>query len=871
MKWPTSKQNADLERELRADLELEEEEQRESGLDAEAAKHAALRAFGNPLLIREQTRSTWGWDWLDSLWRNVRYGVRTLMRAPTFALVAIAVMTLGISTNVAMFTVVRNVLLKPLPFQEPERLIQLYEQLGNGARPFSYVAGGMYAAWKSDMPSVEQMGVYGTDSNNLSDGGGQLPERIRSAYGSWDLFTTLGVQPELGRSFTKDEDKHDAPGTVMLTHSLWMRRYAGDRNIVGKIIQLNSQPYTVVGVLPAWFMYPDTETQLWTPIYHEQDPKAMESPQIHNYFVIARLKPGATLAQALSEVDTVTKRVHQNSSSRFVSNNANARSMLEGVVHDARTQLYVLFGATGCVLLIACLNVANLLVARSAARRKEISIRASLGGSRWTLLAEQVTESVLLALAAGAIGVPLAWAEVRWLMVARPDMARIDSVQMDGAVMIFAVGIVALCAVLAGIIPSLTLLRGPLLENLQEASRGSSKGLSAARLRKALLVTEVAVTMVLLVSAGLLLKSYRQMRSTDIGCTTKNVLTMRVGLPDAIYKTDQQITSFYSQLIERIRVLPGVTAAGLSTALPGQGYGGDTPFSIPENPSLGQMQHVAMLRGVDPGYFKSVQIPLKQGRFFEDRERLKNARSVIVSESFARQYFPNGDALGKHIQAINFGDFPEGGFEVVGVVGNTLWHLDEQEGATMYFPLYYGGWNNVTIAVRADHNVESLALPVQKLIAQMDPGLPVANVLTMEQSLGKATMDANVTSMLVLAFAVISLILAAVGLYGVLSYLVTQRTGEIGIRMALGAQRQDVLRQMLLDGIRPALLGVIVGLGASAACVQWIRSMLYGTKPLDPTVFASVTGLLLAVAAFACFLPAWHAARLNPMEALRNE
>lgn len=871
MKFPTSKRNADLERELRADLELEEEEQREKGLDAEAAKHAALRAFGNPLLIREQTRATWGWDWLDSLWRNIRYGMRTLLRTPGFALVAIAVMTLGISTNVAMFTVVRNVLLKPLPFSEPERLIQLYEQLGNGARPFSYVAGGMYAAWKSDMPSVEQMGVYGTDSNNLSDNGGQLPERIRSAYGSWDLFTTLGVQPELGRSFTKDEDKHDAPGTVMLTHSLWMRRYGGDRSIVGKIIQLNSQPYTVVGVLPAWFLYPDTETQLWAPIYHEQDPRAMASPEIHNYFVIARLKPGATLSQALSEVDTVTKRVHQNSSSRFVSNKANARSMLEGVVHGAKTQLYVLFGATGCVLLIACLNVANLLVARSAARRKEISIRASLGGSRWKLLAEQVTESVLLALAAGALGVPLAWAEVQWLMVAKPDMARIHSVQMDGTVILFAVGIVIASAVLAGIIPSLTLLRGPLLENLQEASRGSSKGLSAARLRKALLVTEVAVTMVLLVSAGLLLKSYRQMRSIDIGCTTQNVLTMRLGLPDAIYKTDQQITSFYSQLIERIRVIPGVTAAGLSTALPGQGYGGDTPFSIPENPSLGQMQHVAMLRGVDPGYFKSVQIPLKQGRFFEDRERLKNARSVIVSESFVRQYFPNGDALGKHIETANFGDFPEGGFEIVGVVGNTLWHLDEQEGPTMYFPLYYGGWNNATIAIRAERNVESLALPVQKLIAQIDPNLPVADVLTMEQSLGKATMDANVMSMLVLAFAVVSLILAAVGLYGVLSYLVTQRTGEIGIRIALGAQRQDVLRQMLVDGLRPAFIGVVVGLGASAASVQLIRSMLYGTRPLDPAVFASVTGLLLAVAAFACFLPAWHAARLDPMEALRNE
>jgi putative ABC transport system permease protein len=871
MKWPTSKRNADLERELRADLELEEEEQRANGLNADEAKHAALRAFGNPLLIREQTRSTWGWDWLDSLWRNVRYGMRTLLRTPGFALVAIAVMTLGISTNVALFTVVRGVLLKPLPFHEPERLIQLYEQLQNGKRPYGYVAGGMYAAWKKNTPSVEQMAVYGTDSNNLSDNGGQLPERIRYAEGSWDLFPTLGVQPELGRLFTQADDSQGAPGTVMLTHSLWMRRYGGDHNIIGKTIQLNTQPYTVVGVLPAWFMYPDTETQLWAPIYHEVSASQMREPSSHNYFVVARLKPGATIAQALSEVDTVTKRVHQDNKSPFVSNSANARSLLDGVVHDARTQLYVLFGATGCVLLIACLNVANLLIARSASRRKEISIRASLGGSRWKLLWEQVTESVLLAVVAGMLGVPLAWMEVRWLMSARADMARMDAVQMDGAVILFAVGVVAVSAVLAGILPGITLLRGPLLESLQDASRGSSRSLSATRLRKVLLVTEVAVTMVLLISAGLLLKSYRQMRAVDIGCTTQNMLTMRVGLAGTKYDSQAKMNAFYSTLLEKLHTLPGVTSAALASTLPGQGYGGDSLLSIPELPQLGQQKHVAMIRGVDPGYFRTMQIPLLSGRFFEDRERLENAHGVIVSESFAREYFPQGDALGKHLQVRDITESRPEGFEIVGVVGDTLWSLNESKGDTMYFPLYGVGWTGFSIAVRADHNVESMALPVQKLIAQMDPGLPVANVLTMEQSLGKATMDANVTSMLVLAFAIISLVLAAVGLYGVLSYLVTQRTGEIGIRMALGAQRQDVLQQMLVDGLQPALIGVVVGLVASAGCVQLIRSMLYGTRPLDPTVFVAVTSVLLIVAAGACFLPAWHAARLDPMQALRNE
>ncbi|MEK6398482.1 MAG: ABC transporter permease, partial [Terriglobus sp.] len=521
----------------------------------------------------------------------------------------------------------------------------------------------------------------------------------------WDLFTTLGVKPELGRLFTQADDTHGAAGTVLLTHSLWMRRYGGDRNILGKTIQLNTQPYTVVGVLPAWFQYPDTETQLWAPIYHEVPVAQMQNPMSHNYFVVGRLKPGATLAQALSEVDTVNKRMHQDSKSPFVSNAANARGLLDGVVHDVKTQLYVLFGATGCVLLIACLNVANLLVARSASRRKEMSIRASLGGSKWKLLWEQVTESVLLAVAAGVLGIPLAWMEVHWLMSARADMARVDAVQMDGTVILFAVSVVVVSAILAGILPSMTLLRGPLLESLQDASRGSSRSASATRLRKTLLVTEVAVTMVLLICAGLLLKSYRQMRSTDIGCTTQNVLTMRIGLAGSKYDTQVKENAFYSTLLEKIRALPGVKAATLASALPGQSYGGDSLLSIPELPQLGQQKHVAMIRGIDPDYFRALQIPLLAGRFFEDSERLDKAHSVIVSQSFAQQYFPKGDALGKHLQVVDMTESHPEGFEIVGVVGDTLWSVSGPKGDMMYFPLYGIGWSGFSIAIRADHNV----------------------------------------------------------------------------------------------------------------------------------------------------------------------
>ncbi len=865
-----SQRDAELAQELEAHLSHEIDDNLAHGMNTEEARRQALIKLGSMRRVHETEWERNQLAWLENTWRDLSYAVRTLWRTPGFTIVAVAVMALGIGANTALFTVVRSVLLTPLPFKEPGRLVQFYEQTRNG-RHYSYVAGGMYAAWKEQSPSIEQMAIYGTNGGNLSDDGGQLPESIRYGEASWDFFPTLGIQPELGRFFTKEEDSQKAAGAVVLTNSLWMRRYSGDRNILGKTIQLGLQPYTVIGVLPAWFVYPDAQIQLWTAIYHETSPGVMQNTHSHNFFVVARLRPGVTLVRALSEVDTATKRVAMSSPSPFTNNVANARTLLDGVVHDAKTQLYILLAATSCVLLIACLNVANLLVARSASRRKEISIRASLGGSRWRLLREQVTESVVLAMAAGILGLPLAWLGTQWLVHSRPDLARIDTVHMDGTVVLFGLSMIALSGVLAGLVPGASFLRGPLLESLQETSRMNSAGSTTVQLRKVLLTVEVGFTVVLLISAGLLLKSYQRLRSSDLGCTTQNVLTMHLRLPDVRYSTPEKVTAFYKELIHRIRALPGVRAAGLSSALPGQGYGGDTNFSIPEIPSLGKDMHTAMIRGVDPGYFQALEIPLRRGRFFEERERLNDARSVIISESFARQYFPNEDPLGKHIQGGAFRDFPPGGFEIVGVVGNTLWRLTEAEGETLYFPLFYGGWYSSSIAIRSDRDPSPLALPVQKLLAQMDPDLPVSDILTMEQSIDKSTMDASFTSTMVLAFAGISLLLAAVGLYGVLSYLTTQRTSEIGIRIALGAQRNSVLRLLLLDGLRPAWIGLVLGLVGSGFAVQLIRNMLYGKQPLDWSIFIEVSLLLLTVAAFACALPAWKASRMEPMQALSME
>jgi predicted permease len=867
-----SSADAELAQELEAHIQHEVDDNLARGMGREVALRRARLKLGSVRRVRETEWERNSLEWFETMLRDLRYSIRALSRTPGFTVTAILVIALGIGANVALFTVVRSVLLKPLPFREPDRLIQLYEKSPNGTREYSYIAGGMYAAWKKAASSVEQMAIYGTDSINLSGTSGQLPEKIRYAECEWNLLPMLGVVPEVGRLFVEADDRPEAAATVLLTHSLWVRRYASDGGIVGKTILLDAKPYTVIGVLPAWFEYPDTRTQLWAPIYHQEPSAMMQSVDNHAFFVIARLRPGATLAQALSQVDTAEKQVRAAHPTPSTAGAASARTLLDAVVHDAKATLYTLMGATSCVLLIACLNVANLLVARSASRRKEIAVRAALGGSRWRLLREQLTESAVLATAGGGLGLLFAWVGTRWLVQARPEMARVNAIHMDGVVLLFGVGVIVVCGVLAGLIPSLSFLRGPLLESLQDSSRAVGAGHGRVRLRRALLAVEVGLTVVLLTCAGLLLKSYNHLRSTDLGCATQNVMTMRFALPDARYDTAAKAASFYEQLLPRLRSLPGVKAAGVATALPGQGYGGDSRFTLLEHPDFaGGALQSAIVRGVDPGYFRALQIPLLSGRFFEDRERLNDARSVIVSRSFASQYLLDENPLGKHILTKDFRNAPPGGFEIAGVVDDTLWALTEQDKAMMYFPLYSGTWPGASIAVRSDGDVTSLALPVQKVLAELDPDLPVSDVLTMEQSIGRSTMDASFTSSLVLAFAVIALILAAVGLYGVLSYIVTQRTGEIGIRIALGAQRGTVLRLILADGLRPAWIGLLLGLVGSGFAVQLIRTMLHGTRALDWILFAEVGLLLSLVAAIACAIPAWKASRLDPMQALRTD
>jgi predicted permease len=547
--------------------------------------------------------------------------------------------------------------------------------------------------------------------------------------------------------------------------------------------------------------------------------------------------------------------------------------MIDDLARNVRTPLLVLLGAVGCMLLIACLNLANLLVARSAARRKEVAVRGALGGSRLVLICEQMTESFLICLAGGGAGLLLSLASTYWLAAHWRNLPRADSVHVDGWVLAFTMALVAAAALLAGLVPAISSTGKGLLSGLRESSRTVGGGASRARLRKTMLTVEVALTVVLVISAGLLFKSFLHLRTADLGCRVDHVMTMKFGLPQIQYDTRDKVVLFHQSLLERVRRLPGVRGAALVSTAPGAGSVSDRVFTIRERPAPSYiLQYHALTLTADPQYFSVMQIPLLRGRVFTEHERLDNDHYIVVSKQFAERYFSGDDPVGKHVQ-VDWATKAEV-FEILGEVGDTVSDVTRPVQPAMYFPSLSGIPEQTTEAtIVAYTSVDPLAMsmPIQQQISALAPELPVYNALTMDQVLGKTTAGQGFAANLVLAFAALSLLLAAVGLYGVLSYLITQRTPDIGLRIALGAQRSQVLRLVLFDGLRPALLGLILGWAVSAGATHLLRSMLYGTGPLDPATFAAAATLLVAVAALACLIPAWRASRIDPMQALRTE
>lgn len=866
--------DAELKEEMNAHLAAEAEENVARGQSPEAARRAALIKFGNPQQVRE---SVWRQNtiaWFDALGRDLRHAARTLRRSPGFAVVSILVIALGIGVNAALFTVVRSVLLKPLPFQDPQKLVRLYEDTFHHRFAYNSSAPGVFAAWEKESHSFSGMAISRNADYNLSGTQGQLPETVHAARFSSTMLPLLGVEPARGRGFSAADDQPSANGTVILSWGLWKRRYGGSSAIVGQTILLDARPYTVIGIMPAWFAYPYSAAQLWTPIYHEETPATMEEPDNHFLQAVGRLKPGVSLAEAVGELSLITRRVHDaHLNDPYVSDGAHGRFLLESLVGDVRAPLIILLGATICVLLIACLNISNLLVARAIGRRRELAIRTALGGSRAELLRQHLTESLLLAVAGGALGLLLAFGLVEWFVSLRQDVPRIDAIHIDGFVLAFTGGLIFLSALFAGLVSAFSNRRDQVLAALQESSRSHSAGHARTRLRGMLLALEVGLTVVLLIGAGLLLKSYTRLRSADLGCLSRNVLTMSFSLPAAQYDFKTAI-HFYQDLLARVRSYPGIQAAGLVDVLPGDGYAGDNGFAIQGRPPLPQGHgQLALHRWADPGYFSAIGIPLVSGHTFDDNQQLGPGSEVIVSSAFQHQFFPGENPIGQTL--LTWGARP---FRIVGVVADTLYSPGEPAAPMMYFPMYALTSSNptdymagATLVVRSSQDVTQFALPIQKIFQQLDRDLPVADILTIDQVIGTQTLDASFNATLLLIFALVSLLLAAVGLFGVLSYLAAQRTTEIGVRIALGAQRSQVLALMLRDGLRPALVGLVLGLAASAGVTRLIQSMLYETHPLDPEIFGAVTFILMLVAAAACIVPAWRAARLDPVTALRTE
>jgi predicted permease len=881
MLFERRKAAAQLDDELRFHIDRQIEENIAAGMSASEARYAALRTFGNPTLLRDQTRATWSWSWLESLLRDVRYGMRTLRRTPGFALVAIAVVALCIGASTSLFTIVRSVLLRPLPFRDPARLVMIYEhfrapQLNLPSFNYNPVAPADYFDWRAHTNGFEDMAVWRWAQFNLTGVRGDLPEQVNAAGGSWNLFPLLGVDAAIGRTFIAGEDRPDG-NVVLLTWNLFERRFGGDASIVGRQIHLDGKPYVVVGVLPKWFTYPDASMQVWVPYASGMPPAVLEHHDFHFSRVVARLRPDVRLASAISQVDALQYRMHTQYLGAPVAEDAVSRSMKEDLANDVRKPLLLLMGAVGCMLLIGCLNVANLLVARAAARQREVAIRGALGARRWTLVREQLIESLLICLAGGALGVLLSLSATRWLAHAWKGLPTAQSIRVDGTVLAFACTLVLAAALLAGLLPAISSTARSVFATLQVSARTASASLGRTTLRKALLTVEISVTVVLLIAAGLLLKSFARLRTTDVGSVTANVFTLDFSLPAQQYSTQEKKNAFNEALLARVRALPGVRAVALGSELPGAGYGGDDILSVVEHPPLppGALLPDALNRIADPGYFQALGIPLLRGRFFTPDDRGDHGQKIIVSRQLAEKYFPGEDPIGKHLHIPAWDDpgGPPNSYEVVGEVGDTLWQVGRPAMPMMYTPALVESHNGggFALAVHTDSDPLAISVPVQKQIATLDPGLPVSDVLTMDQVIGQSLDSASLSATLVLAFAVLSLVLASVGLYGVLSYLTTQRMSEIGIRIALGAQREQVLRLMLADGLRPALIGLVFGLAASAATVRLIRSMLYETQPLDPAVFASVAAALLVVAALACIVPAWRASRLDPMQALRME
>jgi len=800
---------------------------------------------------------------METLLRDIRYGVRSLLKRPGFTVIALVALALGIGANTAIFSLVNAVLLLPLPFAEPDRLVWVWGNISNGGNRAS-VSPPDFLDYRQQNNTFEEFAASFTLPLRLNYTGGDEPERLEASGVTGNYFQALGAKPAFGRTFLLENEKPGNDQVAVLSYSLWQKRFAGDPAIINKTITLDGRSCAVLGVMPPDFSMPRA-ADVWVPINFDIDPE-MKMRGAHFLRPIGRLKAGVTMAQAQADTDAIARRLEEQYPESNSGWNLRLVSLREQLVGNTRPTLFILFGAVGFVLLIACANVANLLLVRAAGRQKEIAVRTALGAGRWRIVRQMITESVLLSLVGGALGTLLAlWGVEVLVALSAGSLPLTAHVGIDATVLGFTLLVSVLTGVLFGLAPAVRTMKLNLSESLKEGGRSGSEGAHRNRTRSVLVVIESAVAVVLLIGAGLLVRSLLRLQDTSPGFDARNVLTMGVNLPRAKYDKPEKAASFFAELESRVAGLPGVEAVGLVSELPLSGQLNDMPYTVEGRPPVSIDQaYDDDFRRVNTNYFKALGIPFLRGRNFTEQEVRQGAALVIISELLAHKVFPNEEPLGKRlIMASGYT------FEIIGIVGDIRHHaLESDPAAAMYMPAYPA---SVNVVIRSKGDPASLAAAVRKEVLQIDPNQPVADVRTMEQWLERAVAGPRYRTTLLGLFALVALALASTGIYGVMSYSVSQRTHEIGVRMALGARRLDVMRLVVRQGMTLVIVGVALGLAGAFALTRLMDSLLFGVTAKDPFTFVAVSALLTLVAFVACYLPALRATKVDPLVALRYE
>ncbi len=809
---------------------------------------------------------------MQTLWQDVRYGLRLLVKNPAFSLIAIVTLALGIGANTAIFSVVNSLLWQSLPYKDAERLVWIWETNAQNEVFEETASPPNYFDWKTANQSFEAMGALSRTAG-IFTGQGE-PERVTGAAVTDGFFAVLQAQPLLGRTFSVEEDKPGAEPVILISEGLWRRRFGADAAIIGKSVTLNGTPTTIIGVMGADFLNPrpgDRQAvEFWRPF-------RLNYSQINrrtDYLgVIARLKPSVTLAQAQAELQMIARNLEQQYPATNSGWSARVLSLHQRFFGDVSTALIFLMCAVGFLLLIACANVANLLLVKATVRRKEIALRAALGASRGRMLRQLMTESVILSLFGGGIGLLIAYWGVGAIIAVIPsNLPRLDAIHLDTRALFFTLAAALLTGLLFGLLPALQASRLNLNNVLKEGGRDSAAGASSNRLRNIFTVAEVALALILLVCAGLMVRSFINLQKVDPGFDASRVLTMQVQLSSTKYKEDAQLANFSEQLLERVTTLPGIEAAGLMSDMPLSGGGSYLSFAIegqPFNPNAPTQD--AMVHAASSDYFKTIGLPLKRGRLFAAQDHQTAPPVIVINETMARRYWGDEDPLGKRI---NFGDGngQPTWLTIVGIVGDVHQEaLHQDPYPETYAPIVQQPSWVFSVVVRTAADAATVAGSVREQVKQLDSDLPVFNVRAMETLLADAIARPRFNTLLITIFAALALLLAAVGIYGVMSYSVTQRQHEIGVRMALGAKATDILKMVIGQGLKLVLIGIGIGLAGVLVLTRWLESLLFGVTTTDLLTMVAVPLILAGVALAACFVPARRATRVDPMVALRYE